>query len=252
MARQPQGAFGRNVTVWRFNMPAPIWFLIILTAVASIGGAICERNGIPVVSYGALLSPKVFELQLWRLFTWVLFEMHPFSLVFACLMLYWFGRDLCTTWGYGKFLAVYFGFAGLVGVITALIGRYLWAEVYAIPHLGSWPLSEALVIAWATLYPDRQINLYFLFPIGGRAMVWITIGGTVLFALFFGFAMFVPHFLAEFMMLAYTGGLRKGWLRFKLRRMDKQRKRYLRVVEETDRMEDEKGPPSGKPPRWLN
>jgi membrane associated rhomboid family serine protease len=251
MAR-PAGAFGRNYRVWRFDMPAPILILIILTLVASIGGAICQRNGIPVISYGILLPEKIFQFELWRLVTWIFFEGQPLSLVFACLMLYWFGRDLCRTWGYARFLAVYFGFAAGVGMATALIGRFLWNDVYLIGHAGNWPLSEALIIAYATLFPERTINIYFVLPVQGRALIWITIGGTVLFALFYGFAGFVPHFLAEFAMLAYVGGLRKSYLRWKLQRMEKQRRSYLRSVEMTDRDEDEKGPPSGKPPRWLN
>ncbi len=250
MAR-PAGAFGRNYTVWRWNLPAPILILIVLTAVASIVGA----NWHPLLEYGILSGPAVFEkFQAWRLVTWVFFELHPISLLFACLMLYWFGRDLCSTWGYTKFLAVYFGFAAAVGLATVLFGRFIWNQVYMFPHLGSWPLSEALIIAYASLFPERTINIYFVLPVQGRSLIYITIGGTVLFALFYGFAGFVPHFLAEFFMLLYVGGLRRAYLRWKLQRMEKQRKSYLRSVEMTDREEDDKKgpPPSAKPPRWLN
>jgi membrane associated rhomboid family serine protease len=245
--------FGRQSwQVGNVRLPAVVGALIATTLFCSIVGVIGARNGLPLIRLGILQPELVFRGEVWRLVTWVFFELQPISLIFACLMLYWFGRDLAQRWGAMRFLAVWFGFAAGVALATCLIGKFLWSEVYASSYAGSWPMQEALIIAWALLFPDRQIMLYFVLPVGGRALIWITLGGTLLFALYYGFASFLPHFLAELTMLSYVGQLRRWFLKWRLGRLQAQAKRYVANVERADRDEDERGPPSGKPPRWLN
>ena len=50
-----------------------------------------------------------------------------------------------------------------------------------------WPLADALIIAWATLFPTRQMLVYFVIPLGGRNLIYATLGGTLIFALLAGF-----------------------------------------------------------------
>jgi membrane associated rhomboid family serine protease len=242
--------FGRQSwQVGNVRVPAVIGALIAITLVTSLVGAIGERNGLPLVRLGILSPERVLHGEVWRLVTWVFFELHPYSLIFACLMLYWFGRDLAHKWGPARFLAVYFGFAAGVALATCLIGRFFWEEAYLSAYAGSWPMQEALIIAWALAFPDRQINLYFVLPVGGRALIWITIGGTVLFALYHGFASFLPHFIAEGVMLGYMGQLRRWWLKWRLSRLQSQAQRFTVSVERDD---DDRPVPPDKPSRWMN
>jgi membrane associated rhomboid family serine protease len=251
MARS-SGILDRTFRVSRFAVPAPVAALILLTALASIVGAVGARHDFLLIFQGMLRGSDVLAGEPWRLVTWVFFEGDAFALLFACLTLYWFGGDLCRTWGPGRFLAVYFGFTIAVAFATVLIGRFLWQEAYLTPYLGTWPITDALVIAWAILHPQREIRIYFVLPVGGRALIGITIGVTVLLALFRGVALYLPHFIAEGLMLVYLGGLRRTYLRWKMRRLDRIRRRYIKAVALGDREEDERGHPPGKPPRWLN
>jgi membrane associated rhomboid family serine protease len=269
--RSRGGAFGRNQQVsfsgMRFRMPTAVLILVIVTAVASIGGAVMQRNGIfPVFSYGALVPARVWSGELWRLVTWPFLQLDPFGLLFALLVFYWFGGELCRAWGQRKFLLVFFGCTVGVAAATTLIGRFLWSEVYALAYLGNWPIAEAMVIAWAVLYPDRQIYVYFVLPVGGKALIAITLVGTTLFALYYGFALFVPHYLAELSMLLYLGQLRRWmltWRRDRLMRAQKRQRaadqRYVSNVLKFDRRESSSGGDdddgsggSGTKPRWLN
>jgi len=237
----------------RFYLPVPIVVLMALTIVASIGGALCEHGGIPVVQKGMLLPSLVWEGEIWRLVTWTFFETsNPFSFLFALLMLYWFGRDLCDAWGNRKFLAVYFGFSVVIGALTCLIGKFVWHPVWFIPQTGGWPISEALVIAWATLFPDREIRLYFVLNVRGRTLILVTIGLTVLFAIYYGVAAFVPHFLAELLMLFYIGQARRWYLKWKMVRLQNQAKRYVDNVRRIDGRDDDEGPPGKPPTKWVN
>jgi membrane associated rhomboid family serine protease len=250
----------------RLRMPTAVLILVIVTAVASILGVVLQRNSIfPVFSLGAFQPAAVWKGQLWRLVTWPFLEGEPIQLLFALLVFYWFGGELCRAWGQRKFLLIFFGFTVGVAAATTLIGRFLWAEVFLTPYLGNWPLAEAMVIAWAILYPDRQIYVYFVLPVGGRALIAITLVGTTLFALYYGFASFVPHYLAEFAMLLYMGQLRRWMLVWKRNRIMAAQKRqraadqrYASNVLKFDRREssgdddDDGSGGSGSKPRWLN
>jgi membrane associated rhomboid family serine protease len=191
-------------------MPAVIAGLIGAIAVASILGAVGARNGLSVLlANGVLLVPGVWLGQLWRLVTYPLFETSPWGLFFTGLVLYWFGNDLVARWGERRFLAAFFGLAAAAGAITCLVGRFV-PDVAAFPHAGSSAVLDGLIVAWGSLNPNRDFNLYGVVRLTGRLLVPITIGGTVLYSLFSGFAPFVPHFAAELLVLAWLGWSRSS------------------------------------------
>jgi membrane associated rhomboid family serine protease len=193
----------------RLRIPPVVAALIAVTAVVSIAAALGSRNGAPGLATGGLLwVPAVWHGEVWRLVTWVLFETDPLALLFACLTLYWVGSDLARMWGPRRFVGFYFGVAAVAGALTALLGL-VWSPVAAIPQGGSWAVLDALVIAWGLRYADREIRLWGVVRLTGRQIVWLTIGVTVLYALFRGLAAYVPNFFAELMVLGWMG----PWLR---------------------------------------
>ena len=179
------------------RMPPLVGALIAATVLLSIVGAVGARYGLPLYSYLGLVPQAVFEGQLWRLLTWVFIEGDPVSLVFGCLMLYWFGRDLAASWGERWFAAAFFGGAAAVGVLVLLATRLFWPELVMAPHVGNTPVMAGLVIVWALAFPERQIRLYFLFPMGGMTLVWIELGLTLLFALYYGLFAVFPAFVGR-------------------------------------------------------
>jgi membrane associated rhomboid family serine protease len=191
------------------QIPRAVLGLIAATAAVSIAAAVTARNGSPALVQGLLVVPELLRGQVWRLVTWVLYELGPLALVFACLTLYWFGSELARTWGRRRFLSFYFGLAALAAAVTTVVGRFVWAEVAAIPHGGSWPVLDGMLVAWGRLFADRSLRFWGV-PLTGRHLVWVTVGGTVLFALFGGLAPFVPHFAAEAAVLLWFGPLRRA------------------------------------------
>jgi membrane associated rhomboid family serine protease len=214
-------------------IPLPVAWLAGLTAMLSILGALWP----PILDAGILVPQNVWAGEAWRLLTWVFFEMHPVSLVFACLMLGWLGPDLCQAWGARRLVASYLGCAVAAGVLTSLLALLLpWAGLLGMPYASAWAAIEPVVIAWAWLYPERRILIYFVLPVQGRTLIQLTIGLTALFAVFQGWQLFVPHFIAQGLMLLYLDRLlfvRKIWLRMRLAAYERElRKRasHLRVV----------------------
>ena len=186
-------------------MPRLIAGLIVAIAALSITAAVGLRNGASFIAEGSLLlGQRVWQGEVWRLVTWSLFEPRPLQLLFACLSLYWFGSELARKCGQRRFLAFFFAVAAAAGACTALVGL-VWPVVGTIPYAGSWAVLDAIMIAWGTLFPSRELRLYGVVRLTGRHMVWLTLGGTALYVLFEGLAPFIPHVAAELLTL--------GWLR---------------------------------------
>jgi membrane associated rhomboid family serine protease len=196
----------RDFVLGRLRLPRVIAGLILAIALVSIGAALGARNGADWIgAQVVLVSERVWRGEVWRLLTWALCEVQPLSFVFACLTLGWVGSGLARAWGSGRFLAAYFGLAVLAGAVACAVSRLLGGGVFA----GAWPVLDGLIVAWGLLHPTRAIRLWGVLPLTGRHLVWLTFGGTALYALFYGLAPFIPHFAAELVALGVLGPLRR-------------------------------------------
>ncbi len=225
------------------RVPSTVGGLISAIVAASLLGAVGRSYG--VVDEAALVPALVWRGQAWRLVTWVFFETDPLSLLFGVLTLYWFGKDLCYAWGARRFVATFFGFSVVAALATCLVGRFLWPPVYVSAWTGSWAVLSALIIAWAMIFPERQILFMLALPISGRALLWITLGGTLLYGVFGRLHAYVPHLAAQLGMLAYARGysLRGFWQTLRIKQYERRARRrasHLKVVKKED------------PPRWMN
>jgi membrane associated rhomboid family serine protease len=225
------------------SITAPVALLIGATLVASILAAQARAVGFA----GVLVPGLVFEGQAWRLFTWVLIEPDPLGLIFAGLALFWFGNDLARVWGPGRFLVVYFGLAGAAGIVTCLVSL-AWPGLAMTPYAGPWAVVDALIIAWALLFPTRNIFVYFVLPLSGKNLIYATLGGTLLFALLGGgIGRFIPHFAAQLLTLAVMRGAPVDlWRRIRFEVAYRGwRRRASRLREVPPR-------PPGDNPRWYH
>ncbi len=223
------------------RVPSVVGALIALLVLSSLAGALQ-----PSLRSAAVLVPvAVWEGQLWRVLTYPFFESDPLSLVFGAMMLFWFGRDLSYAWGPRRFLITFLAFTAAAGVVTCLVAR-VWPAVWAHPYLGIWPVADAMVVAWAMIFPDRQILLYFALPVSGSTLLYLTVGGTLLYAIFGGLVSFVPHLAAEAMMLVFARGysLRGLFQTVRIRSQERRARRRARHLKVVDKESD--------PPRWMN
>jgi hypothetical protein len=240
-------ALHRSFAILGHRIPVVLVALVGLTLLASIAA-----NNSPLFLQNAVLLPGgVWVGQLWRLVTWVFIELQPLNLLFGSLALVlWFGADLLGAWGPRRFLAVYLGLAAAAGGITCLIARLVSPGLMVTPFAGWWPIIDALIIAWAIIHPYRDLYFFFVLPLRGQNLVYGTIGVTLVFALLSRPVLlpFLPHFLAEGLMLAYLR-LNPGdlWLRLRYRFLTRKLwspPSHLRPVQR-NRRDDE-------PPRWLH
>jgi membrane associated rhomboid family serine protease len=238
------GGVGSYHILGLFILRPVAWLMALVLAMSALG-SLLERAGVPLLSKSVLRVGDVWHGEVWRLVTWAPIEIDPLGLVFGLLLLYFISPDLLRRWGTRRFFVNFFAGAALVGALTCLVGAFVWRPVAQVSHIGLWPMEEAMLIAWATLFQDRQILLFFALPVAGRNLIGLTIAITVVMAALGGFQRFVPHFLAELLALAYmnvipirswTARLRLAWFQQRYRR---RTAKLMRV----DRDE---------PPRWTH
>ncbi len=228
------------------RVPAATGLLLVLVVGGSIAGALLDG----VRAMAAFAPVALLDGQVWRLVAWAFVETQPIDLVFAALMIWWLGRDLTSSFGERGLVLAWLGLAAGAALVTTLLSL-AWPSFVpgAAPLLGAWPIITALTLGWGMLYPDRQILFYMVLPVTGRALVWVTLGGTLLFILFSrSVGHFVPHLAAEGLMALYL-----RWPRFRRRSrgprpglLDRFRRGRFRVIHA------DRDPDAGDKPRWLN
>jgi membrane associated rhomboid family serine protease len=235
----------RRFHVLGASVSAPAAILIGTTLTASILAAQLAR----VAAAGVLFPVLVFAGEVWRLVTWAFFEQDAIGLIFAALAIFWFGNDLVRLWGPVRFLASYLGLAAAAAGLTCLLAL-AWPALRAHPFAGAWPVVSALIIAWASAFPTRNILLYFVVPLHGRNLIYATLGGTLLFALLGGsFVPFVPHFAAQLVVLAAMRGTPLSGLLAKVR----FEVAYRRWRRRSSALHEVKPPPGrDEGPRWYH
>lgn len=195
----------RPVAILGQSMPMASILLIVVVILGSAFLSFFERSGVPSLRLAPLSPVLVLGGQIWRVVTWGFFENDGQNLVFGSLMLAVFGRDLAGLWGGVRYLVICALIVAGAGFLTTLLGL-AWRDVHSAQYLSIWPLADALIVAWALLFPNRTILFMLMLPAAGRNLLYLTVGMTAVFAVMYGFSNFAPHFLAMGLMYAYIRG----------------------------------------------
>jgi membrane associated rhomboid family serine protease len=173
--------------------------ILIGTGVCFLLGAILKAIGafslasVLGLSGGGLLSGMV-----WQLLSYPLMETQLMSLLFNALLIWFIGSELESLLGrrvYLRFLII--NTLG-VGLIYCAIGVlfFFGTIVYLTPIHGLTGLNFALLIAYAMLYPDRQLSMMMIFPMRARTFCWILVGIQAYMAIFSSYITAWAHLLA--------------------------------------------------------
>jgi membrane associated rhomboid family serine protease len=228
------------------RVPPSVGALLIVTGVATI---LNWQNRAVGQAWAALFPGAILSGEIWRLVSWFFVQGDPFGLLFVALMLWWLGPQLVYAWGEKRFVLRLLGITVGASLVTTALA-VVWPEARA-PHLGAWPTINALIVSWALLYPDRQVNLWGILPVTGRTLALLVVGGTVLYAVFggvAGFGAFLPHFAAmgiAYLLargLTFSGVFRRA-KRGMADREQKRRAKHLKVVQRDG---------GDRPGRWMN
>ena len=177
------------------------WILATLTAsiVAAVDGGWLE--------YWVALAPeKIWRGEIWRLVTWPIVELGPMSIIFTCAAIYKFGGELAPRWGDRRLRRFMLEIVIAGGAVTAL-GAWLSDDAWQMYRCGGWAVSDALVIAWARQYPNATLTLHGLLTLSGQQLVMVTVGVTVLIAIYTTPFVVAPELVACFGAALYPRGL---------------------------------------------
>ena len=121
-------------------------------------------RGISASAFLAFNRRLIFQGQIWRLISFILIPPDA-SIIFIAVTLYFYyflGTMLENQWGSRRFNPYY-----LIGIIGADIGGMI------LGYNTNYYLNLSLFLAFACLYPDQQIMLFFILPIRVRYLGYI-------------------------------------------------------------------------------
>jgi membrane associated rhomboid family serine protease len=113
------------------------------------------------------LTPALLKKGfIWQIFTYMFLHGGLFHILFNMFMLWMFGCDIERSWGTKEFLRYYF----ITGVGAGLFTFFLSFNSH-IPTIGASGAIFGILVAFAMMFPNRPIYLYFLFPIKAKYLV---------------------------------------------------------------------------------
>ena len=172
------------------------------------------------------LIPSVWLHHPWTLLTaGLLTDPQGYShLIFTLIGFYFLGPAIESRWGTARFLRLV-----AISIMTGFALVVLFNAVVPIeskhfhPMLAFGPSAAlaALAVAWGRENANAQMRLYFVLPISGRVLVWITLGFCILGVFFPGNVtegVVAPFggFIAGLLLAGSPSPLRSLYLRAKL------------------------------------
>lgn len=137
----------------------------------------------PLFLYGALVPGQVLRaFAVWQLVTYLFLHGGILHILLNMLSLWMFGRELEAAWGTKRFLQFYFLCGVGAGLCVILANLIFPSGEMASRTIGASGAIYGLMLAYAILYPDREIIFYFV-PL--KAKYFVLILGSISFILTF-------------------------------------------------------------------
>ncbi len=120
-------------------------------------------------SYLTLDVAKVLRGEVWRLVTFVTMppETSPIWVFFALLWTHFLGTIVESEWGGARYLAYW---------VIGMLGTIALAFVFGVTGTNT-SLMLSLLLAAATIDPDRQVTIFFIIPVRLKWLAWLGVAG---------------------------------------------------------------------------
>jgi membrane associated rhomboid family serine protease len=129
----------------------------------------------PVFYYFALSLEGLKQGFVWQVLTYAFMHAGIVHLFFNCWAIYVFGRDVEEALGRNSFLALYFA-SGIVGGLVQILAGVLLRGPFAAPVVGASAAAFGLCAAFAMLFPDRVLLLFFFLPVRAKYLLLLSAG----------------------------------------------------------------------------
>lgn len=187
---------------YQFQAPrvTPVNKVILISTVALfILHSILKAVGaFSLVSLVGLSGSGVTSGLIYQFVTYPFIETQLMSAIFNSLLIWFIGSEIESLWGkkvYIRFLLLNVIGVGLFFFLVSFI-FFNGTHVFETSLHGLNGINFALLIAYATLYPDRQLSLMMIFPMRAQTFCWILAGIEAYMALFSNITTSWAHLLA--------------------------------------------------------
>jgi membrane associated rhomboid family serine protease len=172
-------SFRRPYTHFGFgsHTASTVKILIIINIAVFILIHIFPRAGW-ILFFGLVPSFVFSKFMLWQPLTYMFLHIGLWHLVVNMLMLWFFGSAIEASWGRRQFLFFYF-FTG----IGAGLCSFVVSMGSGMPVVGASGAIFGILVAYAMMYPDSMILLFFIFPMKMRHAVLVLAGINLLGAI---------------------------------------------------------------------
>ncbi len=138
-------------------------------------------------SWFALIPVQVLHGKVWQIFSYAFLHADVMHLVLNCLVLAFLGSDIEALWGTRKFLTYFFFCSTSAGLVYLIIQMLMWNPVYlSTPMVGASGGIYGLLMAYAILFPEREMLFMMMFPMKSRQFMMVLGGIEFLQAMFSG------------------------------------------------------------------
>jgi membrane associated rhomboid family serine protease len=163
-----------------------------------------DTVGVLFRQYFALVPAALFQGRIWQIFTYMFLHGGLGHLFFNMLALFMFGSVLEREWGSREFLKYYL-LTGVAGGLSYALFNY----GSFVPTVGASGAIYGLLVAYAVLFPNNVIYVWFVIPLKAK---W--------FAIIFGVIEFLASFSSgsQVAHLAHLGGMAVGYIYLKRHR----------------------------------
>jgi membrane associated rhomboid family serine protease len=146
---------------------ATVVLLIALVVAFFFLFAVDQFSNFPTLKYLALSLAGLEHGYVWQLLTYQFMHANLLHLFFNCWAIYVFGQDVEMALGRRSFLTLYFSSGILGGAAQALAGLVLDRD-FAAPVVGASAAAFGLAAAFAMLFPNRVLLLFFILPMRAK------------------------------------------------------------------------------------
>ncbi|MCR5090035.1 MAG: hypothetical protein K6C08_11065 [Oscillospiraceae bacterium] len=182
-----------------FGVPRLMRYLTISNVVFWLLGAV---NPV-LLSYLSFDAALILRGQVWRLITFMAYPPSSGLLAFIVFYFYyWMGSTLENCWGTAKFsvyILIGWFFTALYGFLVWFLGRYriqITAEY----------LYLSMFFAYAVLFPDQQVLLFFVIPIKMKYLAFVDLAFFLLGVVSYPFPLNLLPLIALLNFLLFFGG----------------------------------------------
>ncbi len=153
--------------IGRFSIPNLMNLILVGMAVVFVSDLfLFVQYDITLSQYLYFDRNAIFHGEVWRIlsFLFIPVDSSPLWILFSIYFYWLIGNGLERQWGSFRFNVFYF--CGIIGtILSGLITGYV----------GNTYLNLSLFLAFALLYPDFQVMLFFILPVKMKWLAWLDV-----------------------------------------------------------------------------